>query len=216
MRFRIHAFLMVALLFAWGTDLRAQAVTDRYDDLFRSYCKKFFGPAFDWRIFKAQAMAESGLDPNAKSWVGARGLMQLMPATYGEVQSKNPDLGDISDPRWNIAAGIYYDRQLWRQWTGVGDDVTHRRSFMFGSYNAGRGTLLRAQRVAEGKALDQNQWSSIEVVAPDVPRWRYEETLGYVSKISTHVERMDDNGRVTKAAPARREPTPPSGAPPGK
>jgi len=207
---------MIGLLFACGTDLRAQTVTDRYDDVFRSYSKKFFGPAFDWRVFKAQALAESGLDPNAKSWVGARGLMQLMPATYGEVQSKNPDLGDISDPRWNIAAGIYYDRQLWRQWTGVGEDVTHRRSFMFGSYNAGRGTLLRAQRVAEAKALDQNQWSSIEVVAPDVPRWRHEETLGYLSKISTNVERMDDNGRVARDAPARREPSPPSGAPPGK
>jgi membrane-bound lytic murein transglycosylase F len=207
---------MIALAFACGTDLWAQTVTDRYDDLFRSYSKKFFGPAFDWRIFKAQAMAESGLDPNANSWVGARGLMQLMPATYGEVQSKNPELGDISDPKWNIAAGIYYDRQLWRQWTGVGEDITHRRNFMFGSYNAGRGTLLRAQRVAEDKALDQNQWTSIEAVAPDVPRWRHEETLGYVSKISTSVERMDDNGRVARAAPATREPPPPSGAPPGK
>jgi len=216
LRFRIPAFLMIALAFACGTDLWAQTVTDRYDDLFRSYSKKFFGPAFDWRIFKAQAMAESGLDPNAKSWVGARGLMQLMPATYGEVQSKNPDLGDISDPKWNIAAGIYYDRQLWRQWTGVADDITHRRSFMFGSYNAGRGTLLRAQRVAEDKALDHTQWSSIEVVAPEVPRWRHEETLGYVSKISTNVERMDDNGRVARATPARRESPPPSGAPPGK
>jgi len=80
---------------------------------------------------------------------------------------------------------------------------------MFGSYNAGRGTLLRAQRVAEAKALDQNQWSSIEVVAPDVPRWRHEETLGYLSKISTNVERMDDNGRVARDAPARREPSRP-------
>lgn len=216
MKFRGSAFLLVALLFGSGADLWAQTVTDRYDSLFQSYSKKLFGPAFDWRVFKAQAIAESGLDPNAKSWVGARGLMQLMPATYREVQSKNPELGDVGDPKWNIAAGIFYDRQLWRQWTDVGEDVGHRRSFMFGSYNAGRGTLLRAQRVAEGKALNRNDWSNIEVVAPDVPRWRHQETLGYVDKISANVQRMDDNGRVTKAAPARREPSPPSGAPPGK
>ena len=216
MRFRGPAVLLVVLLAAGGADARAQTVTDRYDDVFRSYSKKFFGPAFDWRVFKAQSMAESGLDPNAKSWVGARGLMQLMPTTYQEVQSKNPELGDVSDPRWNITAGIFYDRQLWRQWTGVGEAVGHRRSFMFGSYNAGRGTLLRAQGVAENKALNGNEWSSIKVVAPDVPRWRHEETLGYVDKISGNVQRMDDSGRVTRASPARREPSPPSGAPPDK
>jgi len=68
--------------------------------------------------------------------------MQLMPAHTGS-PVEEPDLGDISDPR-NIAAGIYYDRQLWRQWTGVADDITHRRSFMFGSYNAGGHAAARA------------------------------------------------------------------------
>ena len=199
------AWLALMLLAASAVDARAQA-SDRYDDLFRSYSKKFFGPAFDWRIFKAQASAESGLDPNAQSWVGAKGLMQLMPATYREVQSRNPELGDISDPRWNIAAGIYYDRQLWRQWTEMGDDTVHRRSFMFGSYNAGRGTLLRAQRVASEKALAHNEWESIETVAPQVPRWRYAETLGYVDKILAFVERLDEKGRLLRRPPpARRQ-----------
>jgi membrane-bound lytic murein transglycosylase F len=203
------------LLLCGAAEAQAQTASSRYDDLFRSYSKKFFGPAFDWRIFKAQAMAESGLDPNAQSWVGARGLMQLMPATYKEVQSKNPDLGEIADPKWNIAAGIYYDRQLWRQWMELGEDVNHRRSFMFGSYNAGRGTLLRAQRVAADKALNHNEWPSIQVIAPEVPRWRHEETLGYVEKILKIVERMDDNGRLSRAAPAMRRPEAP-GIPPAK
>ena len=199
------AWLAIALAAVSAAEARAQA-SNRYDDIFRSYSKKFFGPAFDWRIFKAQAIAESGLDPNAQSWVGAKGLMQLMPATYKEVQSRNPELGDISDPRWNIAAGIYYDRQMWRQWTEMGDDTVHRRSFMFGSYNAGRGTLLRAQRVAEEKALAHNEWQSIETVAPQVPRWRYEETLGYVDKILALVEeRLDEKGRLLRRPPARRE-----------
>jgi membrane-bound lytic murein transglycosylase F len=54
---------------------------DRYDDTFRKAAKRSFGPAFDWRVFKAQGMAESNLDPLARSRVGARGLMQLMPST---------------------------------------------------------------------------------------------------------------------------------------
>src|SRR5262249_29764276 len=139
----------------------AEAVTDRYDDTFRKYAQRFFGPGYDWRIFKAQAMAESNLDMNAKSWVGARGLMQLMPSTFREVHSKNPDIVSIDKPEWNIAAGIYYDRKLWKQW----DDQQGEQScesFMLGSYNAGRLTLLRAQDLARLKTLDPILWASIQ------------------------------------------------------
>ncbi len=85
-----------------------------YDDTFRKYWKRFFGLGYDWRIFKAQALAESNLSPAARSWVGARGIMQLMPTTFQEIQTKNPEFGDIEDPEWNIAAGIMYNRLLWR------------------------------------------------------------------------------------------------------
>ena len=30
---------------------------DRYDQTFRKYSKRYFGVGFDWRVFKAQAMA---------------------------------------------------------------------------------------------------------------------------------------------------------------
>ena len=172
-------------------------VTNRYDDTFRKYSQRFFGPAFDWRVFKAQAMAESNLNENAKSWVGARGLMQLMPSTFREVQSKNPEFGAINKPEWNIAAGIYYDRQLWNQWGAQsGESDLHR--FSLGSYNAGRGTLLRAQDVARDKTLDPQVWTSIETVAPDVPKWRHEETLTYVERIEANLARMDDKGQVVR------------------
>ncbi len=54
---------------------------DRYDSLFR-----FYGQAsgVDWLLLKAQAIAESNLDPRAKSPVGARGLTQFMPRTFAE------------------------------------------------------------------------------------------------------------------------------------
>ena len=175
----------------------AEAVTDRYDDTFRKYTQRFFGPGYDWRIFKAQAMAESNIDMNAKSWVGARGIMQLMPSTFKEVRSKNPEIGSINQPEWNIAAGIYYNRQLWKQWT---DQQGHDgcESFMLASYNAGRGTLLRAQDVARLKTLDPILWASIQTVAPEVPRWRHEETLTYVERIVANLTRMDEEGRVVR------------------
>jgi membrane-bound lytic murein transglycosylase F len=191
----VLAAAAVAVACLGGTAHAQTVVTDRYDDTFRKYTKRFFGPGYDWRIFKAQGMAESNLDPNAKSRVGARGIMQLMTSTYKEVQSKNPELGRITDPEWNIAAGIAYNRQLWRQWQND-TDAGHLHDFMFGSYNAGRSTLLRAQRLARERALAGRMWPDIRTVAPSVPRWRYRETLTYVERINANILRMDAKGKV--------------------
>jgi membrane-bound lytic murein transglycosylase MltF len=174
------------------------AATDRLDDTFRKYAKRFFGPGIDWRLFKAQALAESGLDPNATSPVGARGIMQLMPSTFADVRTSTSLIGDrIDHPEWNIAAGILYDRTLWKMWTNTADD-THRWQFTFGSYNAGIATMRRAQKIAEQQALDTSVWSSIQMVAPDVPRWRHEETLTYVKRILDSLDRMNPNGKIVK------------------
>jgi soluble lytic murein transglycosylase-like protein len=170
-----------------------RAVTDEYDETFRKYGKRFFGVGFDWRYFKAQAMAESNLVPSARSWVGARGLMQLMPTTYQEIQSRQPEFRSIDDPEWNIAAGIMHDRYLWRLWKDHAPDA-ERRACMFASYNAGQGTLARAHRTARGDSLNEVTWTSIELVAPKVQRWRYRETLGYVKKIEANYAQLKAEG----------------------
>jgi membrane-bound lytic murein transglycosylase MltF len=161
----------------------AKKISQTYDPTFRKYTKRFFGPAFDWRYFKAQGFAESGLSATAKSWVGARGVMQLMPSTYQEIASHRPEFGTIDQPEWNIAAGIMHDRYLWELW---GKDVpeAERHHFMFASYNAGEGTITRARAMALTRFGDP-AWPSIEQVAPNVLRWRYSETLGYVRRIDS-------------------------------
>lgn len=161
----------------------------KYDDTFRRYSKRWFGAAFDWRWFKAQGMAESNLDSAATSHVGARGVMQLMPATYRMIQSKRPEFGAIDDPEWNIAAGIMHDRYLWRLWDKkVGAE--ERFNFMFASYNAGEGTIGRAADSARVVAGGPPAWLHVEQVAPKVPRWRYRETLGYVRKIDANYQKL--------------------------
>lgn len=191
--------LVAALLVASALPAAAQhgpgRKDERYDPIFRKYSKRFFGVAYDWRVFKAQAMAESNLSPDATSKVGARGLMQLMPATFREIQSKNPELDSIDHPEWNIAAGICYDRTLWKLWSDPAT-LEDRRAFMFGSYNAGRGTLLRAQDTARERNLDHAAWESIEAVAPAVRGWRWRETLGYVRKIEENYGVMCGSGRA--------------------
>ncbi|NUQ93362.1 MAG: transglycosylase SLT domain-containing protein [Gemmatimonadaceae bacterium] len=161
----------------------------RYDDIFRKYSKRWFGSNFDWRFFKAQGMAESELNPTARSAVGARGIMQLMPSTFQAIATKRSEFRSIDDPEWNIAAGIMHDRWLWTVWQKrVPDEERHR--FMFGSYNAGEGPILRACLAARSARLSEADWRSIEQVAPKIDRWRYRETLGYVRKIDGNYARL--------------------------
>lgn len=188
------AVLLLALV-ALARPAEAQHGADRHDQTFRKYSKRFFGVGYDWRIFKAQGMTESRLDPTAQSMVGARGVMQLMPSTFKEIQSKNPEWSSVDDVEWNIAAGIFHDRQLWRLWRDQVNEVDHHQ-FMFGSYNAGRVPILTAQRLAREQQLDPRNWNAIERVAPDVPRWRHRETVAYLLRIGENLERLDPKGRL--------------------
>ncbi len=149
----------------------------QYDGYFRKYAKRYFGPSFDWHWFKAQGIAESNLRPHARSSAGALGIMQILPSTYEEIRSQNPHFLAINEPRWNIAAAIYYDRMLYRRWVKRLPAKSERLNFTFASYNAGYGTIRRAQRRASRK--ESNPWSW-ETVAQHSPR----ETRFYVRRIA--------------------------------
>lgn len=161
----------------------------RYDDYFRKYSKRYFGPGFAWRVFKAQAMAESGLDSTARSAVGARGLMQIMPSTFALLTARWSVLTSPEDAQSNIAAGIEHDAYLWKLFGRIEPHPEHYR-FMVGAYNAGEGTIQRAQRVAHAANADDMTWLGVASVAQQVPRWRYRETLGYVDRIATYYRRL--------------------------
>ena len=136
-----------------------EAWTDEFDPLFRKYTKHYFGAHFDWQWFKAQGIAESGLNPAAKSPMGARGIMQILPSTYEEIKRQIPFLAGIEDPRWNIAAAIFYDRQLYRKWKQQHDiQVTERLKFALASYNAGYGNMLKAYRKARDRHGEVRRW----------------------------------------------------------
>jgi membrane-bound lytic murein transglycosylase MltF len=166
-----------------AAEKRQKAIArDTYDPIFRKYSKRYFGVAYDWRRFKAQGMAESDLTPSAKSRVGARGIMQLMPGTFNLIFDPRKIPRNITDPEFNIAAGIMHDRDLWTRWKADVAEEDHV-DFMFASYNAGEGPIIRARKAARQRALDPARWNAIEQVAPGVPSWRYTETLDYVRRI---------------------------------
>ena len=146
--------------------------TAEYDGTFRKYSRRFFGPAFDWRWWKAQAIAESSLRFDAASHAGAQGLMQIMPATWEQIAEQAPlTLTDAYHPGQSIAAGIWYDAWLYARWTDL-PGRRQRLAFTLASYNGGRGRILRAQDRCGGCA----GWPAVSRHAPA-------ETVRYVERI---------------------------------
>ncbi|OOZ38952.1 hypothetical protein BOW53_13580 [Solemya pervernicosa gill symbiont] len=145
--------------------------SSEYDEYFKKYAARYFGPSFDWRWFKAQAIAESGLNYKATSSSGARGLMQLIPSTYQDIRRDQSHFGELETPVWNVAAGIFYDRQIYRKWR---DRPEQERLYLtFASYNAGYGRVLKALKRVKG---DVKGWDQIKQYLP-------RETRAYVERI---------------------------------
>ena len=166
----------VALASIKDPPLSGKKWSSKYDHHFRKYAKHYFGPNVDWRWFKAQGIAESNLRPHARSRMGAVGIMQILPSTYKEIKGKNPHLLSIKTPRWNIAAGIYYDRQMYKNWNKKIPHKQERLAFAFGSYNAGFGGVRKAYKKAVKVHSTINKWDQVSSFSP-------KETRRYVKRI---------------------------------
>ena len=101
---------------------------DAYDRLIADAAERW---DLDFELVKAVVHAESLFDKDAVSRAGARGLMQLMPATAGMLQ-----VTDIHDPRQNINAGARYLRMMLDKFKG---DIRHALA----AYNAGPGNVQK-------------------------------------------------------------------------
>ena len=153
-------------------------IPSTYDKLFKKFSTEFFGADFDWKWFKAQAWTESLIDPAATSPVGAMGIMQLMPGTSQEMATKLKLENKPRDPEFNIRAGIAYDKRCWNIWKK--EEGVERLRFMFASYNAGAGHIIKAQRLATVK----DKWVSVGMCLPAITGKDHSwETLNYVRRI---------------------------------
>ena len=99
-----------------------------FEELIESSAREF---SVDPRLVKSVMLVESGFNPSAISRKGARGLMQLMPATAAE---HGVDVSVIHDPRRNISAGT---RHLSRLLEYYGGDLTKSLA----AYNAGEAAV---------------------------------------------------------------------------
>jgi membrane-bound lytic murein transglycosylase MltF len=142
--------------------------------MFRKYGAQY---NLDWMLMAAQGYQESRLDQNAKSHVGAVGVMQVMPATGKEL-----NVGDIRKIDPNIHAGVKYIRfMIDRYFAGEEMDDLNKGLFAFAAYNAGPGRVRQLRRQAAARGLNPNVWfDNVERIAAErIGR----ETVTYVSNI---------------------------------
>ncbi|MEL0116085.1 MAG: transglycosylase SLT domain-containing protein [Pelagibacteraceae bacterium] len=121
---------------------------------------------------------ESEFDARANSYVGAQGLMQLMPAT-AKLVAKNISVpysrtSLTKDPNYNVKLGTYYFDMLLEDYDGV-------FPFAIGAYNAGPNRIKAwLQRYGDPNRGQINFVDWVELI-------RFEETRNYVQRVIENI-----------------------------
>jgi len=129
-----------------------------FDNLFRRYAPT---SRLHWKLLAAIAAQESAFNPSAQSWVGARGLMQVMPHTATR-HGVSPDL--LYQPNYNIRAAALHLRYIQQQLAIQIRDPRERILFTLAAYNAGLGHVTDAIALAAHLNRDSRHWSSVSQV----------------------------------------------------
>lgn len=180
---------------------RKDAVISKYDHLFRKYAPT---ANCDWTLIAAQCYQESCFDPNAKSWAGACGLMQIIPTT---AQLLGLPLSDIYNPEANVSAACRYMNQLQNMFSEV-ENRKERICFALASYNGGHFHIKDAMALARKYGKNPHRWNDVKefVLGLQSPKYykdpvvkygymRGSETAGYVDNI---IARWQDYRSATR------------------
>lgn len=160
-----------------------------YDELIKKYSMLL---GWDWRLIAAQMAQESSFKINARSWAGAFGLMQLMPATAAQF-----GVDSASGAEDQIRAAVHYMMWLNTYWENEIPDDEERVKFVLASYNVGLGHVIDARNLTENHGGDSTLWddhvdyflrnkSANEFQNSEWVKYGYcrcEEPVEYVSKI---------------------------------
>ena len=154
-----------------------------------------FWCGWDWRLMAAQAYQESSFDPQAVSYMGAMGLMQLMPGTARDVGVAR---SEVFVPERNVQGAAKLISQLNTHYASIanGDE---RINFILAAYNAGSGHVDDARALAKKYGKNPNVWLGnvdVFVLKMSEPQYynqqevkygyfRGSETYEYVNSIRT-------------------------------
>ncbi|MBO5579717.1 MAG: transglycosylase SLT domain-containing protein [Prevotella sp.] len=164
-------------------------VISHYDGYFQQYCRSI---RWDWRLMAAQCYQESTFDPQARSWAGACGLMQIMPSTADHLGLARDDM---FNPEKSIAAAAKLIGELDRSFSDIRNHQ-ERIKFILAAYNGGANHVRDAMALARKNGRDPQRWADVspyilllaqpEYYNDPVVKYGYmrgSETAGYVDKI---------------------------------
>ena len=121
-----------------------------FDELFKKYASEI---DWDWRLLASLAYTESNFDTTAVSWAGAKGLMQLMPAT---ARAMGMPEGKEQNPEESVKAAIKYINATSKSFSSVPKE--ERLNFVLASYNSGIGHVQDAMALAEKYGKNKYIW----------------------------------------------------------
>ncbi len=130
----------------------SQGIISDYDELIKTYSAKI---GWDWQLLASLIYQESHFSPTARSWAGANGFMQLIPAT-----AKHYGLDTIdATAEQSLKAGTLFIADLDNYWRKYVPDKNERIKFVLASYNAGLGHVIDARNLAGKYGKKQNVWA---------------------------------------------------------
>lgn len=131
---------------------RATGQISQFDHLFKKYATQC---NWDWKLLAAQAYQESAFDPTAVSYMGALGLMQLMPTT---ARNMGVSISQAFDPETNLRGAVRLINQL-NDYYGSIADRNERIKFILAAYNAGAGHIDDARSLARKYGKNPDLWN---------------------------------------------------------
>jgi len=160
-----------------------------FDDLIKQKSQQY---GIDWRLTAAIIYQESKFNPDATSWAGAYGLMQVMPESAELFRVE-----DYEEPGKNIEVGVRMLKWLDDYFRKEVPDSAERIKFVLAAYNVGLGHVKDAQRLAAKYNKIPIVWtnnvdyfllnkSASKYYRDPVVKWGYcrgEEPYNYVDKV---------------------------------
>lgn len=129
---------------------KKSGVISPYDDIIKQVADS---ANIDWLLLASIVAQETKFNPNAKSWAGAVGLMQVLPR-YSEVSSEER----LFDVKTNIREGVRIIKKHLQHYAYM--DSTDQWSFALAAYNAGPGHIADARRLAIDQNKNPNDWDN--------------------------------------------------------
>ena len=124
----------------------------KYDNIFKKYAPRI---GWDWRLMAAQAYVESKFKPNARSWVGARGLMQIMPST---ARGYRTSVARLVNPETSVDVATKLINDLDSYLVKYVPNDKERLKFVIAAYNVGIAHVYDAIALARKYGLNPEVW----------------------------------------------------------